>query len=248
MNKIIEACRYLLINSPQAEECRNYLNSRISQEVQEEFKFGYFPKSEHLDLLSNLVDEKELLSLDLIYRRRVADTQSIKLLDTCFFENHPLILPYTDTYSNIIAIAGRTLTSETERKLLGFPKYKNTIFTKGKYLFNLNKAKSHILNKGFAIIVEGQFDTIKAVENGIYNIVAVGSSKLTAEQLALILRYTENIVLMFDNDEAGISGMETAIKKYSKYANIKKCILPAGYNDLDNYLKENTASSLSELI
>jgi DNA primase len=124
---------------------------------------------------------------------------------------------------------------------MGIVKYLNTPFAKGCHLFGLFEAKAHILQDNFAVVVEGQFDVIKAWEKGICNVVATGSSSLTAYQLSLLARYTDRIVLLFDNDDAGDQGRHVAQVKLGGILNNLKLMtnryLPDGYKDLFDFLE-----------
>lgn len=245
-DSVITSCSYLLNSSPEAEDCRNYLNNRLSRETQEFFGFGFFPNSHNINLLMSFVGEDVLKKLNLMYTKEIQDSHSARAMNVGFFENHPLVMPYRDAYGNIIALVGRTLLADDERDIIGISKYKNTTFTKGNHVFGLFEAKEHILKAGFVYVVEGQFDVIKAFERGLKNVVALGNSNITAYQLALICRYTKNIILLLDNDEAGELGRKRAAEKFGQFANLgANTYLPKGYKDLDEYFKTNNVESMS---
>lgn len=246
---IVSACKYLLYNCPEAEEHLAYLNSRIGADVQEKFEFGYFPGSEKLNLLIPLVGQEALTSLGMMQRKEYQDSVSASRVTISYFEYHQLIMPYKDLYGNVIGLVGRSLLADEERKQLTVQaKYKNTSFSKGNHMFGLFEAKQSILENDIVYVVEGQFDVIKCFEKGIKNVVAIGSSNLTFHQLSLLCRYTKNICLLLDNDEAGDSGRKKIYDKYSQYANIiNKFRIPKGYKDIDEYLKENSFDQLNAL-
>lgn len=245
LSDVVKACRYLIKNSPEAEDCKNYLNSRLDEAAQEKFAFGYFPNTSKLDLIKSFINEDELKRLGLLYTKEVGDSGGAHSFSFGFFENHPLVMPYRDAYGNIVAVVGRTLLDDIERDKVGIAKYKNTRFTKGDHVFGLYEAKEYIIKSSFVYVVEGQFDVIKAVERGLHNIVSLGSADMSAYQLSLICRYTNNILLLLDNDEAGEKGRKRAIDKYSTFANINNVYLPLGYKDIDEYLKQNDIESMS---
>jgi DNA primase len=97
-------------------------------------------------------------------------------------------------------------------------------------------------------LVEGQIDVIKAKEKGFDNILGIGSASLSIHQLSLITRYTSNIFLLLDSDEAGQKGRKRIIDKFSKYANIQNFYLPNGYKDIDDYLKVVSYENMELLI
>lgn len=242
LSKVIEACQYLLNNYSEAQECKEYLSKRLNESSQELFQFGYFPNIQNIEALTSLVDENILNKHSLYYSRDIEDALFPRKVNFSFFEDHPLIMPYKDAYGNIVGIVGRSLLSDKERK---FSKYKNTNFLKSRHLFGLYENKKSILDKGCVFIVEGQFDTIKSVENGFNNIVSLGSAGMSDYQVSLISRYTDNVCLLLDNDEAGEKGREKIINKYGKYINIHNFYLPEPYKDIDEYLSQNSYESLS---
>lgn len=236
---ITQSCRYLLNNFSGAQEVREYLDSRLSKDSQEIFQFGFFPQLEDLRTLTDLVGEDALGEARLFYSRHVEDAMSPRNVRVSFFQNYPLILPYRNAYGEIIALVGRTLLSEEDQNARDVRKYKNTFFKKGNVVFGLHENKKAILEEDCVYVVEGQFDVIKAVESGLRNIVALGTASMSPYQFSVISRYTTNIVLLLDNDEAGKKGRKRALDNFGKLANIEDCYLPDGCKDIDEYFAKN---------
>lgn len=247
-DQIVSSCRYLLNDFPEAKECREYLNSRLDPESQELFQFGFYPHFNNLQALTNLVGESALKDAGLFYCRDVEDAMSPRSIGTSYFENYPLVLPYRNAYGEIIAMVGRCLLSEEERKSKKIPKYKNTVFKKGNAVFGLYENKKDIIVKDCVYLVEGQFDVIKAVEKGFRNIVALGNAYMTPYQFSVISRYTNNIFLLLDNDETGERGRKRALDNFGKFANIRNFYLSSDYKDIDEYFLKNDYASLEELM
>ena len=248
LNKIVESCRYLLNNYSEAQDCKNYLDSRLSAQSQELFEFGYFPNLTNIDSLVSLVGENSLLENNLLYTRDIEDSLFPRKIKFSFFEYHPLIMPYKDVYGNVIALIGRSLLSDSERSKNKIFKYKNTPFNKSKHLFGLFENKKDILEKGCVFIVEGQFDVIKAVQHGFKNVVCLGGSDMSAAQFALITRYTNNLCILLDNDEAGNKARKKISEKYGDHAYITNFYLPEPYKDIDEFLSSNKYEDLSFVI
>lgn len=248
LDQITESCKYLLHNYPNAQESKDYLDSRLNSKSQELFQFGYFPPVSNIATLTSLVGEDSLKKLKLFYEKVVEDSQSSRKIKYCYFENYPLIMPFRDAYGNIVALVGRTLLSDDEREKKRISKYKNTVFPKGSHLFGLYEAKRNIIEQDSVYIVEGQFDVIKSMENGFNNIVALGTNRMTAYQFSVITRYTSNIFLLLDNDENGEIGREGIMKKFGDYANIRNFYLPKEYKDIDEFFQENSLDSLSFIV
>lgn len=246
-DKIVESCRYLLKNYPEAELVRNYLDTRISAKNQELFQFGYFPNANNIEVLSDLVGEDILLQNELFRNNTVEDSLCPRQLKICYFENHPLVIPYYDAYGNVVGLSCRSLFNDEQRKKMQIVKYKNTKFKKGNCLFGLSQNKKSIEEQNSVYIVEGQFDVIKAVEIGMTNIVGIGNNNITAYQFSVISRYTNNIFMLLDNDEGGEKGRKNAISKYGTLANFRNFYIPENYKDIDEYITSGHISSLSDL-
>lgn len=245
LQKITEACRFLLKNYSEAEHCREYLNSRVNNQSQELFEFGYFPNLRNIDSLISLVGEQTLIENNLLSIRDIEDSLFPRKIKFSFFEDYPLIMPYKNVYGKVVALVGRSLLSDSERKT---PKYKNTPFQKSKHLFGLFENKKEIVDKGCVFIVEGQFDTIKAVECGFRNIVSLGGADMSVSQFGLITRYTNNLYLLLDSDDAGNKGRKKIKEKYGEYAIINNFYLPSPYKDIDEFLSSNKYEELSFII
>jgi DNA primase len=151
----------------------------------------------------------------------------------------------------VVAIVGRTMLPEAEYKAKKISKYKNTaessLFIKGNNLFGLYENKQAILDLRRVYIVEGQFDVIKASEIGFNNVVALGNNNMTSYQFSVISRYSNNIFLLLDNDEAGQKGRKRIINKFGQFANIRNFYLPDGFKDIDEYITNGKISNHSEM-
>ena len=232
---IIKCCSDLLYNFPEAKETLYYISQRLPEAAIKQFQFGYFPPNEYLDVLASAVGDDLLNSYDFIYDS-IYNGEKYRC---SIMADYNLILPYKDLYGNVIGIVGRSILSDKERENTNISKYKNTSFPKRNHLFGLDIAKKYIIKNNLAIVAEGQLDIIQSYNKGLKNVVALGSSSMSFEQLLLLLRYTNNIILILDNDDAGKEGEEKIMKNYGKYANIRKAFLPEGYKDLDQFFALN---------
>lgn len=245
LNKIIDSCRYLLNNYHAAQPVLEYLNSRLNNESQEKFQFGYFPNTEHLPALASSIDEDDLIKNKLLFIKTINDSLYPRVVKSTYFEDYPLIMPIRDVYGNPIALVGRTILDESSRQNKKMSKYKYTMdFTKTNNVFGLYENKQNILDKDSVYVVEGQIDVIKAMERNFNNVVAIGGSSMSPYQFSLITRYTNNIFLLLDNDEAGEKGRKRILDKFSKYANIYSFYLPDGFKDIDEYFRDNDTDEI----
>ena len=246
LEKIVESCRYLLNNFPGARACKSYLDSRLSPESQELFRFGYFPGVQDLSVLSDLVGEEVLREEGLFYTKEIEDSLFPRKIPTCYFQDYPLVMPFRDPYGKVVGIVGRTLLSDKEQKERRISKYKNTKFEKGNVVFGLYENKRHILDQGCVFVVEGQFDLIKASEIGFRNIVAVGSKNMTLYQFSVISRYSNDIRLLLDNDVSE-KERKRIISKFGQYAHIQHFYLPDDYKDIDECITKGKFSGFTEI-
>lgn len=251
LDKIVESCRFLLNNYPGAEECKSYLDSRLNETSQELFGFGYFPGIQNISLLTDLVGEEVLRKERLLFTREIEDSLFPRKIKSCYFEDHPLIMPFRNPYGQTVGLVGRTILNEEDRSKLNVNKYKNTqetqLFKKGNLVFGLYENKRHILDRGCVYVVEGQLDVIKASEIGFRNVVALGTSSMTSYQFSVISRYSNNIFLLLDNDDSGNGGRKQIIRKYGRYANIRNFYLPDDYKDIDECITKGRISSYTEV-
>src|SRR5208283_102938 len=113
-----------------------------------------------------------------------------------------LMFPICDEQGRVIGFSGRILSGdEKTAKYVNSPE--TPIFTKGKILYALDKAKKAILEFGFAVVCEGQLDTIACHMGDVPNVVAPQGTALTAAHGRILRRYTNDIILCFDGDSAG---------------------------------------------
>jgi len=251
LEKIVESCSFLLNNYPEAQPSKSYLDSRLKISSQEAFGFGYFPGVENMSVLADLVGEESLRKEKLLFTRDIEDSLFPRKVQSSYFEDYPLIMPFRDPYGKAVGLVGRSLLSDVERSKTKLSKYKNTsespVFKKGNLLFGLYENKQHILDRGCVYIVEGQFDVIKAYEIGFRNIVALGNSSITSYQFSVISRYSNNLFLLLDNDEAGQKGRKQIISKFGHMANIRNFYIPDDYKDIDEYITKGGVSGQEEL-
>jgi DNA primase len=157
------------------------------------------------------------------------------------------MFPICDEQGRAVGFSGRILTDAKDQ-----PKYVNSpetpIFQKGRILFALDKAKRAILDDKYAIVCEGQVDTISCHEAGVENVVAPQGTALTEQHARILKRYAEEVVLMFDADAAGQNAIvRSAEPLWDAGLVIRVAVLPAGH-DPDSFVKAFGAEKLKELV
>jgi DNA primase len=251
LEKIAESCRFLLDNYPEAQASKSYLDSRLSIESQEKWGFGYFPGIKDIAALTDLVGQDSLIKSKLLSSKDIEDSMSPRKIMIDYFEDHPLVMPFRNTYGKVVGLVGRTLLDEKTRKEKEIAKYKNTYnsryFVKGNLLFGLYENKQAILDQESVYIVEGQIDVIKASEMGFKNIVALSNNNMTPYQFSVISRYSNNIFLLLDNDEPGQKGRKQIVSKFGQFANIHNFYIPDPYKDIDEYITKAGISDYAEM-
>jgi DNA primase len=185
---------------------REYLRERrVAAASLEMFHIGYAPNSwdalmAHLGARGIAPDEIREAGLAVQSERGAYDRF-----------RHRLMFPIRDDHGRVAGFGGRLLPGDAVGAGEHQPKYVNTsqspIFDKGAILYALDIAKDAIRTQARAVIVEGYMDVIAAHEHGFANVVASMGTALTERQVALIKRYTRNLVLALDADAAGNEGM-----------------------------------------
>ncbi len=148
-----------------------------------------------------------------------------------------IMFPITNESGRVIAFTGRTLATDEKAG----PKYLNSpetpIYSKGRVLFNLDRAKEAIRRLDYVILVEGQMDCISVFAAGFHNVIASSGTAFTEMQAKLVGRFTRNVVVNFDPDTAGAKATERTLGLLvSEDFQIKVLTLESGF-DPDLYIR-----------
>ncbi len=198
---------------------RAYLLERgLKEETIKDWRIGYAPDSwDNLILrLKELpknerlkFNDQEIFAAGLTVRKEGASRYYNRFRDRIMF-------PIADINDNVIAFTARVNPGKEKEEKVG-GKYINSpqteLYDKSRVVFGLNKAKGAIKSENLAIVVEGQMDVIMAHQHGFKNVVASSGTALTAEQLIIIKRFTNNLALAFDMDAAGQMAADRGIKE-----------------------------------
>lgn len=205
-----EFYHHLLVRHKVGQRARVYLENRgISQTSVKDFNLGYAPKSWEATgkfLLSKKFSLEELYASGLIIRREKVQHGRSEWYDR--FRGR-IMFPIYDFLGRTLGFTARTLEQE-EPKYLNSPD--SLVFSKGKLLYGLNLAKDAIREKDYLVLVEGSMDVISLHQRGIMNCSAPLGTGFTPEHAKLIKRFTSNVMLVFDNDEAGRQATFRAIE------------------------------------
>ncbi len=158
-----------------------------------------------------------------------------------------LMFPICDEQGRVIGFSGRILTGdEKTAKYVNSPE--TPIFTKSKVFFALDKSKRAILDAGFAIVCEGQLDSIACYMAGVQNIVAPQGTAFTDQHARIIKRYVDEVVLCFDSDNAGQNAAVRSLDSLlASGLAVRVAVVPAPH-DPDSFIKANGGEAFKQLV
>ena len=146
-----------------------------------------------------------------------------------------LIFPIFDMKDRVLGFGGRVLDSS-------LPKYMNSpetyIYSKGRHLYGLNFSKDDIKKQGYALIVEGYLDFVIPYQAGAKNIIATLGTALTIDQVKLLKRFANTVIMVYDPDEAGEAASLRNMDMFiGEGVNVYIAELPKSF-DPDNYIRK----------
>lgn len=158
-----------------------------------------------------------------------------------------VIFPFHNLAGRVIAFGGRVLKTDPKvAKYLNSPE--SEIYHKSKVLYGIYFAKNSISRSDKCYLVEGYTDVISFHQSGIENVVASSGTSLTTDQIRMIRRFTSNITIIYDGDQAGIKASLRGIDMVLEEGiNVKVVPLPEG-EDPDSFARSMNSSSLIEYI
>ena len=239
-----EAQIFFRENIEKYSEALEYMKERdFSLEEIRRFGIGFAPSFRD-DLFQHLVKkefpEEKIMSLGLAKRNETGE-----IYDS--FRNR-IIFPIYNVNAQIVGFGGRIIEKNTN-----LPKYLNSpdspIFKKGNELFGIKHQGENIRKKGFAMLMEGYLDVLTAQKNGFESAVASLGTAFTEEQAQLLKKYTDKILISYDNDEAGKNAIIKAGYILKKYDFDVKCLVMDGNEkDPDEFLRKNGKKAFIEVV
>ena len=160
-----------------------------------------------------------------------------------------VMFPWFNVSGKIVAFGGRVLDARTKgvsQKYINSPE--SDIYNKGRELFGIFQARKQIAKEDRVYMVEGYTDVISMHQCGIENVVANSGTALTESQIRLLHRYTNNITLLYDGDDAGIhAAMRGTDMLLAEGMNVKILLLPDG-DDPDSFAQKHNATEFREYV
>lgn len=232
----------VLISTNAGKPGYNYAEKRgLNQEIISHFRIGYAPKQNNLLLTylrgQNFKDE------DLIKSGLFVQSQNGELFDR-FRER--LMFPLSNEGDYVVGFSGRRLAKDkTEAKYINSPE--TEIFTKSKTLFHFAEAKKAARSEKHLILYEGYMDVIAAYKAGIKSGIASMGTSLTDQQVYMLRRITNNIIINYDGDDPGIHAEERATRMFNQVGgfNLGIVVLPEKL-DPDEYVKKYGAEKYQD--
>ncbi|MFI8493374.1 DNA primase [Peribacillus butanolivorans] len=234
---------HLLVNTKEGQEALEYLLKRgFTEETIEKFQIGYS------------LDSWDFVSKFLLKRGFPAEFMEqagliiFREKDESYFDRfrNRVMFPIMDHQGNTIAFSGRAM-GDDEPKYLNSPE--TPIFNKSKTLYNFHHARPHIRKKEQVVIFEGFADCISAVRAGVENSVATMGTALTDQHIQLLKRNTDQILICYDSDSAGLNAANRAVNMLQDNDFTVKVALMPDNLDPDDYIKEfGEKSFVSEVI
>ena len=184
-------------------EALNYVfkKRKLSKEIVQEFKIGFAPNTQKM--LTNFLLKKGFAMSD------ICDAGLLNRFGGDIFRNR-MVIALQDSGGSPVGFTGRIIKDEPNA-----PKYLNTpqtlLYDKSSNIFGLSQAKNEIRKAGFVVVVEGNMDVISSHQAGVKNVVATAGTAMTVHHLKALGRFSNDVRLCFDSDQAGISATERAI-------------------------------------
>lgn len=235
------ACQYFqscLSNNSKAKE---YLSSRgVGEETVKKFRIGYAPDA--WESLLNFFKTKGVDSPLLEKAGLVIKNEKGSYYDRF---RHRIIFPIIDLKERMPGFGARVMDSS-------LPKYVNSpetvIYSKGKNLYGLNVSKDAIKKEGHALIVEGYLDFIIPYQAGVENIIATLGTALTTDQIKLLKRLANTVIMVYDPDEAGEAASLRNLDLFiSEDVNVYIAELSNGL-DPDSYIRKFGAEDFLKIV
>ena len=230
---------YSQLSTPAGGAAHRYMRERrISPATAKNFGVGYAPDT--WDSLEKTMRAKGYTDYEMFDAGLVRKGKNGGFYDV--FRSR-LMFPVIDVRGNVIGFSGRIL-GEGEPKYMNSPE--TLVFNKSRNLFALNLAKKS--KNGYIILSEGNIDVVSLHQAGFDSAVASLGTSLTPEQARLISRYTNEVIIAYDNDGAGIKASQRAIGILEKLDIKVKVLRVTGAKDPDEFIKLKGADAFRALL
>ena len=228
INKMAARYYYYQLRSDSGNQAMNYLKGRkLSEETIHKFGLGYSTKYGN-DLYRYL--KSKGISDELLAQSGLMNVDEKKGMYDKFWNR--VIFPIMDVNGRVIGFGGRVM-GDGKPKYLNSPETK--VFDKSRNLYGLNIARTS--RKKYMLVCEGYMDVISMHQAGFTNAVASLGTALTSQHASLLKRYTDEVILTYDSDEAGVKAALRAIPLLKEVGVSTKVLSMLPYKDPDEFIK-----------
>ena len=234
---------------------KQYFRSRgIRDDIIEKFQLGYSPqKRDALALAAQKAGYKAefLVKTGLCFEREERANGQEPRAKSQLVDRYSgrAIFPWLNVSGKVVAFGGRVLDSRTKgvaQKYVNSPD--SEIYHKERELYGIYQAKKAIVKEDRVFMVEGYTDVIAMHQAGVENVVANSGTALSIYQIKLLRRFTQNITLLYDGDEAGIhAAMRGTDMLLQEGMNVRVLLLPDG-DDPDSFARKHSTEELKRYI
>ena len=226
-----------------------YLTERgINQQTIDEFHIGFSgTQRDHLlhEGIKNGYTSQQLYDAGLV--KKINDDQGIiesNLRDT-FLDR--IVFPIFSVSGKVLGFGGRIIKKDTKA-----PKYLNSpetvVYEKRKELYGLSVCKQSIRKNDAVFLVEGYMDVVSLHQSGVDNVVAASGTAFTEEQARLIKRFTHNVTMLFDGDEAGVNASLKHVQTLlAADINVQVVLFPAE-EDPDSFIQKRGSTAFHQYV
>ncbi len=239
VNKMAGKYYYYLLRTEQGARAMAYLKDRgLTDETIRSFGLGYAGR--YSDQLSRYLKQQGVSDSLLKESGLVQISEKQGMYDK--FWNR-VMFPIMDVNSRVIGFGGRVM-GDAKPKYLNSPE--TVIFDKGRNLYGLHAARSS--RKKYMLVCEGYMDVIAMHQAGFTNAVASLGTALTAQHASLLKRYTNEVILTYDSDEAGVRAALRAIPLLREAGIMTRVLHMEPYKDPDEFIKALGKETFQERI
>ena len=223
---------------------KQYFRSRgIRDDIIEKFQLGYAPQLR--DALATAAQKAGYKS-EFLVKTGLCIENERGLYDRY---SGRAIFPWLNVSGKVVAFGGRVLDARTKgvaQKYVNSPD--SDIYHKERELYGIFQAKKTIVKEDRVYMVEGYTDVIAMHQAGVENVVANSGTALSIHQIKMLRRFTQNITLLYDGDEAGIhAAMRGTDMLLAEGMNVKVLLLPDG-DDPDSFARKHSSEELKQYI
>ncbi len=231
-----------LIKNKKSPEILKYLKKRgFTKAVIRDFKIGYAPDSWRA-ITDYLATKKKFIPADIVQAGLAIHKDNTNQQDIQNYYDRfrdRIMFPIIDINGKTIGYSARIAPGGDEKNAKYINSPQSIVYDKSKVLYGLYQARQSIRQRGYAIIVEGNADVVLSHSINVKNVVAVSGTALTNEQIKILKRYTNKVMLNFDMDGAGQKATRKSIQIcLQNDLQVKIILLDEKYKDVGDIVAE----------